>query len=113
MTGDSTARTTVVLPVWDEYVAPWLSEALASLRAQDVSAPIVVVDNASEVLLPDLPGVTAVHSSRRLTLGAARNLGLSQVTTPYLVAWDADDLMPPGTLRFLEGAIHSDPGLAA
>ena len=103
MTGDTTARTTVVLPVWDEYVAPRLSEALASLRAQDVSALIVVVDNASDVQLPDLPGVTAVRSSRRLTLGAARNLGLSQVTTPYLVAWDADDLMPPGTFALSGG----------
>ena len=55
MTGDPTADTTVVLPVWDEYVAARLPEALASLRAQDLAAPIIVVDNASEVQLPDLP----------------------------------------------------------
>ena len=113
MIGDPLAQTTVVLPVWDEYVAARLPEALASLRGQDVAAPIVVVDNASEVQLPDLPGVTLVRSPRRLTLGAARNLGLASVKTPNVVMWDADDVMLPGTLGFLEAAIRSDPSLAA
>ena len=113
MIDDPTVLTTVVLAVWDEYVAMRLPEALASLRAQDVTAPIIVVDNASEVKLPDLPGVTLVRSPRRLTLGAARNLGLADVTTSYVVVWDADDVMLPGTLGFLEGTIRSDPTLAA
>jgi glycosyltransferase involved in cell wall biosynthesis len=112
MTADPTAQTTVVLPVWGEYVAA-LPEALASLRAQDVAAPMIAVDNASDAQLPDLPGVTLVRSPRRLTLGAARNLGLAHVTTPYVVVWDADDVMLPGTLDFLEAAIRSDPRLAA
>src|SRR5690242_11751405 len=113
MTGKPTARTTIVLPVWDQYVALRLPDAVASLRAQEVAAPIVVVDNASDVQLPDLDGITSVRSRRRLTLGAARNLGLDHVRTPYFVAWDADDLMAPGTIGFLEAAIDSDARLAA
>lgn len=107
------AQTTVVVPVWDEYVPRRLAEALASLREQDLTTPIIVVDNASEVPLPELAGVSVVRSPRRLTLGAARNLGLARVDTAYVVAWDADDVMLPGTLSFLEGAIGSDPRLAA
>lgn len=113
MTAEPAAQTTIVVPVWDDYVPGWLDEALDSLRAQDSSAPIVVVDNASEVTLPRLEGVSVVRAPRRLTLGQARNLGLARVKTPYVVAWDADDVMLPGTLSFLEHAIGSDPRLAA
>src|SRR3954468_4561792 len=105
-------QTTVLIPVWNDYVA-WLEQAVVSLTGQAVATRIVVVDNASEVKLPELPGVSVVTSRRRLTLGAARNLALAQVTTPYVVAWDADDTMLPGTLGFLEGAMTADPRLAA
>lgn len=107
------SRITVVVPVWDEYVPRRLPETLASLTEQDLRVPIVVVDNASEVPLPNLAGVSVVRAPRRLTLGGARNLGLSHVRTEYLVAWDADDLMLPNTLSFLQDAIGLDPGLAA
>jgi len=112
MGGGSEVDTTVLVPVWNEYVR-WLAQAVATVGAQGVAARIVVVDNASDVPLPDLPGVSAVTSPRRLTLGAARNLGLEHVTTPYVVMWDADDTMLPGTLGFLQAAIRSDPRLVA
>ena len=103
----------MVVPVWDDYVSDRLGEALASVRAQDRQAPIVVVDNASSTRLPPLPGTLVVRAPARLTLGEARNLGLSRVTTPYVVFWDADDLMLPGTLAFLETQIAAQPKLAA
>ncbi|MEY2516458.1 MAG: hypothetical protein QOJ89_3816 [bacterium] len=46
-------------------------------------------------------------------LGEARNLGLDQVDTPYVVVWDADDVMLPGTLPLLEHELRSRPALAA
>jgi glycosyltransferase involved in cell wall biosynthesis len=104
--------TTVLMAVWDEYV-PWLPQAVASVQAQDVATRVVVVDNASDVRLPGLPGVCVVTSPRRLTLGAARNLGLAHVSTPYVVVWDADDTMLPGTLGFLQRAMRADRRLAA
>jgi len=113
VSGDSVAQTTVVLPVWDGYVGNRLTEALASVAGQEVLAAIVLVDNASEVEIPEVPGVRVVRSARRLTLGEARNLGLAHVTTPYVVVWDADDVMLPGTLSFLQDAVEADLGLTA
>src|SRR3954471_11433443 len=112
MRTDAEVLTTVLIPVWDDY-SPWLKQAVASLQHQDVNARTVVVDNASRVKLPDLEGVSLVRSPRRLPLGSARNLGLEHVTTPYVVVWDADDAMLPGTLAFLQDAMISDPTLAA
>lgn len=111
--GEVAPQMTVVIPVWDEYVLGRLPEAVASLRQQVPVPPIIVVDNASQVPLPELPGVAVVRAPHRLTLGAARNLGLARVGTPYVVAWDADDLMLPGTLSLLQNAIGADPRLAA
>jgi glycosyltransferase involved in cell wall biosynthesis len=75
---------------------------------------LIVVDNASAVALPELgEDSEVVRSERRLSLGAARNLGLQRVQTPYVLFWDADDTMLPRTLPFLESAIEADPRLAA
>lgn len=112
MTVEPAVKTTVVLAVWDDYVSEWLEEAVADLRAQDAATSIVVVDNASVVPLPAFPDVSVARSPRRLTRGAARDLGLAAVSTPYVVMWDVDDVMPPGTLSFLEASISSDPRLA-
>jgi glycosyltransferase involved in cell wall biosynthesis len=108
----STARSdvSVVVPAWGDYAGNALAEALQSLRAQDLPARIIVVDNASEPALGDLLGADVVRSEERLAVGAARNLGLEHVDTPYVVFWDADDLMLPGTLRFLRDRIASAPG---
>jgi glycosyltransferase involved in cell wall biosynthesis len=103
----------IVIPAWGDYAGTRLDEALASLRGQDLQARIVVVDNASDPPL-DVPGVTVVRSGERLSVGAARNLGLARVDTPYVLFW-ADDLMLPGTLRFLRNTIadHDDAVLVA
>jgi glycosyltransferase involved in cell wall biosynthesis len=113
MTDGPPARTTVVVTIWDDYVTAWLADAVTNLSAQDPAPRILVVDNASNVALPELPGVEVVRSARRLSRGAARDLGLAHVTTRYVVMWDADDVMPPGTLDFLERAIAADPRLVA
>jgi glycosyltransferase involved in cell wall biosynthesis len=113
VTGDPTATTTVVIPVWDSYVFPHLAEAVASLTAQEAPVSIIVVDNASETELPSLDAVEVVRSPERLKLGSARNLGLEHVRTPLVMFWDADDTMLPGTVAFLQQAIGADPRLAA
>ena len=111
---DPVPQTTVVIPVWDDYVSERLEQALNSVRTQATPPPaIVVIDNASQVPLPPLPGAWVVRTPERVTLGEARNLGLNRVTTPYVVFWDADDVMLKGALPFLEAAISSDPSIAA
>lgn len=104
---------TVVVPAWGAYAGRPLAEALESVRSQDTPVRILVVDNASEPPVPHAPGAELVRSPSRLTVGAARNLGLHHVQTPYVIFWDADDLMLPGTVRRLRDAIGGDPGLVA
>lgn len=114
MTDRGQPRTTVVIPVWGRYVGPRFEQALASIVSQDVPLTIVVVDNASQVPLPELgENVHLVRAPRRVSLGAARNLGLEQVRTETVLFADADDVMLPGTVRRLQEGLDSDPGLVA
>jgi glycosyltransferase involved in cell wall biosynthesis len=103
--------TTVVIPVWDAY-ARFLDEAVASVRDGSGDAPIVVVDNASSVAVPELPGTTVVRAPSRLTVGAARNLGLAAVDTEHVLVLDADDRLLPGTIPFLEAMADTQPAPA-
>jgi glycosyltransferase involved in cell wall biosynthesis len=109
----SEPEVSVVIPAWGTYAGAPLQEALASLRDQDTPARIIVVDNASDEPLGPVGDAEVVRARERLTVGAARNLGLEQVRTPYVLFWDADDLMLPGTLGFLRERIRTDPHLVA
>lgn len=101
----------MVIPVWDEYVR-YLDETLESLRAQEPTPQLLVVDNCSARKLPPMPGVRVEQTERRLSLGAARDFGLARVTTPLVVVWDADDLMPPRTLAALAEHMSADASLS-
>lgn len=113
MTDQSQPLTTVVIPVWDGYVALRFSEALESIATQDRPVSMLVVDNASQVPLPPVGAARVIRSSERISLGAARNLGLEQVQTEYVIFADADDLLLPGTISRLERGIEADPSLVA
>ena len=97
----------VVIPAWN--LDAELREAYASVRAQDVDVEIIVVDNASDTPLPRLDGARYVRTPRRVSVGAARNAGLRLVTTPLVYFQDADDVMPPGTLRRLLDELTRHP----
>ena len=116
VTGSETVvpQISVIVPVWDDYAGDYLHAALASLVAQSVSAEIIVVDNASRApVVAEDPRIEIVRSSTRLTTGAARNLGLAQVTAPLVVMWDADDVMYPGTLESLLARFEAAPEAVA
>ncbi len=110
---DELPQTTVVIPVWDSYVGQRLIDAVTSVTGQDPAPLVLLVDNASGVPLPQIPGVSLVRTGERVSVGAARNLGLSLVTTPTVVFWDADDLMLPGTLSVLQEGLAREPDLVA
>lgn len=106
----------VVVPVWDAYVRPFSTIALPSILAQESNVSLWVVDNASteplQAVLPEDTGAAVIRivcSDRRLTAGAARNLGLAEVTDPWVVFWDADEAMPPGLLSGLLKYAHRCP----
>jgi glycosyltransferase involved in cell wall biosynthesis len=106
---------TVVIPVYDDYVR-WLEGCVASVWAQrdETALRLLVVDNASSQPLPELPeGVHVERTPRRLSLGAARNWGLSRVATPFVAFADADDLFPPGYFAFAVERLSARRGLVA
>ena len=102
---------TVVIPVWDDYVQ-FLGDAVESVRRNSPEAPIVVVDNASSIPVPDLEGCEVVRSSRRVTVGRARNLGLDVVATEFVLVLDADDMLLDGTLEYLKRRMEANARLA-
>src|SRR3954469_24351515 len=112
MVGDkSPASVTVVIPAWDDYVR-FLPEAVDSVRRDAPETRILVLDNASKIPLPELPGVTVVVSPERITAGAIRNLGIDRVETEYVLVLDADDQLVPGTLEFLLSRLRARPDVS-
>ena len=110
----SSPDVTVLIPAWDAYAGRLLDEALASIREdQDLTTRILVIDNASDPPVAPRDGVVIVRSEVRLTVGGARNLGLRTAETPLVLVWDADDVMPPGTLSALYEALAGDPRTVA
>ena len=102
---------TVVIPVWDEYVS-FLPGAVESTRRDASDVRVVVVDNASTSDLPALAGVSVVTSPRRLSVGAARSLGLEHVETEAVLFLDADDELLSGALAFMRERLATDPTLS-
>lgn len=103
---------TVVIPVWGPRYLEDLPRALSSVRAENKQTPIVVVDNASEPAVPERDDVKLVRSAKRLSAGAARNLGLDATETEYVVFLDADDELAPGALTGLVEGIEGAPEAA-
>jgi glycosyltransferase involved in cell wall biosynthesis len=104
---------TVVIPVWDDYVRV-VGEAVESVLVQQVDVAVLVVDNASSQPLPALPRcVTVVRLPERLSVGAARNEGLSLVRTEFVLFLDADDLVVEGAIPHLLARLKARPDYSA
>jgi predicted O-methyltransferase YrrM len=108
----TTEAVTVVIPIWGKYADHRLDRAIESIRAQDVPVSILLVDNAAEPPLAR-PGVTILRSDSRVSLGAARNLGLQAVRSPTVLFWDADDVMLGGALARLLDTLDRRPDVVA
>jgi glycosyltransferase involved in cell wall biosynthesis len=102
----------VVIPVWDDYVAR-LPYALASLGRQRVPLAIVVIDNASAIAVPESPGALTLRMPSRVSVGAARNAGLATLRTPLVCFLDADDELLPGALARLQARLSARPWCVA
>ena len=101
----------MVIPVWDDYLE-YLDQAIQSVIDDLPEAPIIVVDNASTPTVPPIDGAVVVRAHRRLSVGAARNLGMDHVKTRYVFILDVDDRVLPGTLSMLWNRMDNDPALA-
>jgi glycosyltransferase involved in cell wall biosynthesis len=106
-------RVTVVIPVWDAPYVEYLPRSAASVRRQGPGVPLLIIDNASTEPIADQAGATVLRTDKRLSTGAARNLGLRHVETEYVVFLDADDELLDGALVELTRGIESDPAVVA
>ena len=109
MEPEAAGALTVVIPVWDSYAGAALEDALASVCAQQPQPSVLVLDNASVTPIAVGDGVRLLQTEQRLSIGAARNHALLHVTTPWVMLWDADDVMLPGTLADLLARADRDP----
>jgi len=107
--------TTVVIPVWGDYVGAGLDKAVASVLSQGVPGlQVLVVDNfSSPPVQADWPECTVVRTPSRLSLGQARNFGLGLVSTEFVVFLDADDELLPGVIAALQRELASRPSVVA
>lgn len=97
----TTTRVTVIIPAWGSYSGELLDRAVNSVRCgSSRNVDILVVDNANEPSL-SLPACRVVRSDTQLTLGAARNLGLCQANSEYVLFLDADDELVPGAIDMM------------
>ena len=94
-------------------MTPHFSAALASILDQDVPVAVVVVDNASTRPLPEMSDVQVVRSSQRVSLGAARNIGLEHTDTELVLFADADDVLLPGAISSLQRELMARRELVA
>ncbi len=83
-------------------------KALASLQAQTLTDWVaILIDDASTDTTGEIfaraaasdPRFRVVSLPRRTGLGAARNLGLGRVETPFIAFLDADDILAPQARR--------------
>jgi glycosyltransferase involved in cell wall biosynthesis len=104
----------VVIPAWGPHVA-YVPRALESLVSQaGPELEIIVVDNVSEPPVSGLPDfVRVIRPPERLAIGAVRNFGLRSAGAPYVMFWDADDVLLPGALGRMWSVLEADPGLVA
>lgn len=89
----------------------------SSLRPFMQAKKIIVVDNASRddsvnFIKSEFPQITLVENSQNLGYGSAFNMGLEQVTTPYLFAISPDSKISATDLEALYNALKSYEGTA-
>lgn len=108
------AAVTIIVPGHD--VGPYAAEALESLRRQTLPEwTAILVDDRSTDATAEVfadaaaadPRFRVVRNERRRGLGAARNIGLDMVRTPFLGFLDADDVMTPTALARLVGTLEA------
>lgn len=110
---------TIILPVKNR--AHLLPRTLRSIAAQKLRPlKVVAVDNGStdssleiltkwaEEIAPTGIEVTVVSENKQ-GASAARNRGLAEVTTPYVMFFDSDDEMLPGHTLRLADCINANP----
>lgn len=104
-------RVSVIIPFYKQE--GYLPATIASVRAQGyANCELIVVDDGSPVpasaVLGELDDIVLIRTENR-GVSAARNTGAARSTGEYLLFFDADDLMPPGSIAAHVKALKSAP----
>jgi len=84
----------LVIPTWND--AEGLSRLLRQAADMGCFAEVIVVDDGSDIpirLPTDAAGMKLLRHDRPRGPGVARNNGLAAVSAPYVLFFDADDLL--------------------
>jgi GT2 family glycosyltransferase len=106
MSGAHEVDVSVVVPAY--YGASTITACLQSIHRATAGRrrEIIVVDSSgdetAEIVGQGFPGVTFISSNARLSVGAARNLGLSRATGRLIFFTDQDCVVPPDWIDRLE-----------
>lgn len=103
----------VIIPAYNEE--SFIHGAITSVQASFAElAPddfeIIVSDDASTdrtALLAEQAGAMVVYSGKR-NIGATRNIGAQSATGEWLVFFDADSVLNPGTIKEMLESIKQD-----
>jgi glycosyltransferase involved in cell wall biosynthesis len=114
---DRPGTVAVIIPFFNDTAT--LEEALHSVRAQDIPAQIIVVDDGSTdpdavALLARVQrsGVIVIHQANTGP-GPARTAGVGAASADYVLPLDADDALAPGALRRLRDVLDAHPEAVA
>jgi glycosyltransferase involved in cell wall biosynthesis len=110
--GQHADKLAVVIPTRDRW--PLVRTAVASALAQDqVDTDVIVVDDGStDRTADDLealgdPRVLVLRNDAPQGVSAARNLGLSRASAPWIAFLDDDDVWAPGHLVAMLDAVRA------
>lgn len=117
VTGASGARVAIVVTCFDD--GETLGEAIASIRAGAPGAELVIVDDGStdahtlQVLSQLEEGRERVIHQPNRGPAAAGMAGVAATSAPYVMRFDADDLLEAGAADALADALDNEPDAAA
>ena len=103
---------TVVIANYE--LGAYLGEAVESARGQ--GARVVVVDDGSTgaetlAVLDALPADVVAVRQENTGVAGARNRGIAEADTPFVIVLDADDRLAPGALAAMRAPLDADPKL--
>lgn len=101
----------VIIPCWN--AAPWIAQTITSALDQDHPVQVMVVDDGSTDNSLDI--VRAFGDRVQWLTGpnqgvsAARNRGIAQTSSEWIIFLDSDDLLAPGTVAARFEALKAQP----
>jgi len=102
------ADLTIIIAVWDEHTR-LLPRCLQAIHNEPVAANLALVDNASSLPFDRPSDARRINLTERRSIGEARNAGLAQVNTPFVVFADADDEIASGSLSRSLALLQREP----